>query len=768
MKRVLLIVALALAFVLPASTQDFTFLQPPTLAVMDFEVSMSAAENEATKTFYGQLISQALLTVLVQQNAAPQVETPRDKYLGAPEYNKENPGLAGSAQAATELRRYFPPIFKIFDKKYVELALQNNNFTTRDLYTKSVGAYAFTDLDYLVLGNVYETRIGSGEKQRDAIGFNVRVLNTKRAEELYSYSEVVDSDLRDLPAACARIAQLIMRDILNSHCAQFVIKESAEVSESPEEKSLLFFWQSRQIRKDDATVADSDDSHKRMVAKETFYWALPGQYVISVYNSVTQQIKTIPFTLAPRDIYHITIEKQHLESERGTITIKGVLPTDSYRFEAVPEKQREQYWWEIGVSSNPPPGFTVEISNGEEPLVYMTWPDKLRHTKDEAVKAVFRPASNDIVIGNIQISGYEVTATAQPSSGASAITGWWRVSSRLFVRSSPYRVDLHTQKDVSIAIADFRLQEKKALEAPRKTKVSFLFNPGFESQALLKIDDTLNSNWMYWRDKEKLTIESEYSQADWDALPDVSYTFMFLYRPSVSGEVDGGIIFTRSFKKPDLEPSRDTVVIIDLNQEALKQKPAQKVQAAPTSAAHAKPPTAVTKTQAMANAQPPGSTASQGKPASKTLLQAGIGMGYGSLSYYADVGYAQEEVSSGIDIPMNAAILWNLSPSLGIGAGALLHFQTSDQFVFGAAGTVNLVARGPSSSLAFLFDLGVGTGFTVGAGAAFVDPAKGSGVYLRLGYMIDWSTGHDIYIGGYDYSATNNSFSLIVGYLWPL
>jgi hypothetical protein len=813
MKRALLIVAIALAFVLPASAQEYTFLEPPTLAVMDFEVSMSVAEKDkdTSKAYYGQLISQALLTVLVQQNAAEQVATPRDvtKDPGVPVYSAERAeqpsssaflwsGQAGAAAAATEVRRYFPPIFKIFDKKYVELALQNNNFTARDLYAKSVGAFSFTDLDYLVLGNVYQTVIGSGTGTTSAVGFNVRVLNTKRAEELYSYSAVVDSNLRDLPVACARIAQLIMRDILNSHCAQFVITESADVSGiglsssglpggSPSSSASLgkrydyiLFWQSRQVRKDDATVADSDDSHKRRVAKETFYWALPGQYLISVYNKDTQQIKTISFTLTSGDIRHITVEKQHLESERGTITIGGVFPTDSYQFDVAPEKQREQYWWEIGAPPNRPPRFTVEFSNGELMDPAMQWSDGLKHTDDQAVKVEYRAATNEIVIRNIALAGYDVTATAQPSSGTSGITGWWRVSSRLFVRSSPLRVDLHGQKDAKVTIADFKLQEKKVLDAPRKTKVSFLFNPGFGSQAWLEIDDMLNNNWLWWRDKEKITIESEYSQADWDALPDVSYTFY--YPNSVFGGVEG-LTFTRWFTKSELEPSRDTVVIIDLNQESLDIQKLEQEQAAEAQASQAgkaaqvstaaTTTTADTKTQAMAAAQVATGTVPRAKQASNMLLQLGVGIGYGSLSYSVQAGiypnyYESSASSSGIDITTTTSVLWNLSPSFGIGLGALLHFQMSSDLVFGAAVTLNAITGVPSGGLDFVFDLGFGTGFTVGAGLAFMNPEHTSGLTMRLGFMYEGVSSYDEYINGTSYPATNTSMSLGIGWVGSL
>ena len=605
MKRTFIILAALVVAAAAAPAQAYTFLNPPTLAVVDFEVSMSAADKDATKSYssksyYGQLISQALLSVLVQQNASDVVSTPRevDKAPGRPVYS---PGPDASPQAGfslfgpspeeraaaaakgQDIRYYFPPIFKIFDKKYVELALQNANFTTRDLYTKTAGAFGFADLDFLVLGNVYETKAGT----RDAVGFNVRVLNTKRAEELYSYSAVVDKDLHDLPIACATISQRIMRDILNSHCAQFVITKAADVkglntpfvnvpsqNTQGDAPNYRLFWQSRQVEKDDNTVSDSGDSDKREVKEDLFYWTLPGQYVISLYNIDTQQVRTIPFTIAAGDIKHIAIQRPHLEAEKGSITIGGIFPTDSYKFDIVEEKRTEQYWWEIGQKPRGGKPIRVKFENGEKPEV--SFGDEKKATTaapDTQVAdarmpaAEFRAATNEIVIRNVMLSAYSITANSQPPAGASDVTGSWRVSTRLAVQGKPLPIDLRAQKDVRLKIADFGLQEKKALDNPRKTKVTFFFNPGFGFWNYLTVDDQVNVDSLWWRDKTKVTIESEYSPAEWDAWPDVVYEFE-PFATFDGEEVTVPIVL----KKADLEPFRDTIIIIDWFAEAEKLK----------------------------------------------------------------------------------------------------------------------------------------------------------------------------------------------------
>jgi hypothetical protein len=687
MKRTFIILAALAVAAAAAHAQAYTFLNPPTLAVVDFEVSMSAADKEASKSYYGQLISQAMLSVLVQQNASDVVSTPHEvaKIPGAPVYfpgadAKPPTGFAlfgpspeeRAAEAAKgqDIRYYFPPIFKIFDKKYVELALQNANFTTRDLYTKAAGAFGFMDLDFLVLGNVYETKAGT----RDAVGFNVRVLNTKRAEELYSYSAVVDKDLHDLPIACATISQRIMRDILNSHCAQFVITKAADVNglNTPfvnvpsqntqgDAPNYRLFWQSRQVEKDDNTVADSADSDKREVKEDLFYWTLPGQYVISLYNIDTQQVRTIPFTIAAGDIKHVAIQRQHLEAEKGSITIGGIFPTDSYKFVIAEEKRTEQYWWEIGQKPKGGKPITVKFENGEKPEV--TIGDEKKAATAAADTQVadarmpvaeYRAATNEIVVRNVMLSAYSITANSQPPAGASDVTGSWRVSTRLAVQSKPLPIDLRAQKDMRLMIADFGLQEKKALDMPRKTKVTFFFNPGFGFWNYLTVDDQVNVDSLWWRDKTKVTIESEYSPADWDALPDVTYTFEPL--ATFNGVEVTVPIF---LKKADLEPFRDTVIIIDWFAEAEKVK---EQRARDAQGASKQPPASPVSTAPAAPTQGAPARGTAGKTAAPLgalplELSAGAGMSLdfsSSDSKWTQTGTAHEVKQSAMPIDIKA------------------------------------------------------------------------------------------------------------------
>jgi len=758
MKRGLLIAAVILSSVAAAWAREYTNLDPPTLAVMDFEVSMGTvtidnpsgtALKELNKAFYGQLISQALLSVLVQQNASSIVITP--KYVpeepnsplyrpGSPVYDPGTPAREAEARKKTakgkdgegqDARYYFPPIFKIFDKKYVENALQNGNFTTKDLYTKAVGAFNFADLDYLVLGNVYET---SYEKQ-PAIGFNVRVLNTKRAEELYSYSAIVDQDLHDLPNACAQICRCIMLDILNSHCAQFTITESSEITtvdpntgEKPAVPPYTLFWQPRQVEKDDNTVGDSDHSNKREVNKNQFYWTLPGQYIISVYNKETQQIREVPFTIASGALRNITIEKQYLDTQKGAITIGGVAPTSSYTFELVPKKQREQYWWEIFTPPLPQDGLTVDFQNGE-------------FTNEKTVSAEYHPATQEILITNVPFATYDMRVTRNPPAGQNGIMGLWLVQSKLSVRSPFIPVVLQDTKGVKLQIADFGLQEKKALEAPQLTKVTFILNPGFGFNGWLEINDNTSDDWLYWTDREKITVTSEYSQADWDAQPDVTYTVYVRGvsrdgKYSVWGHTDDTLYM---YHKKQLIPSRDTVVFVDLNKvktdaDAAANKrasaAAQTTQAAQTSTTSLTVTQAASGQKAAAPAAPaaPAARASEQGP-SKLFMDVAAGLGYGKYN----------SITGGLDANVSATLLWYLSPAIGLGPGLMVDIPTSE-FNLNYLGTVNLSYGDLSKGrLALLVQAGAGTGYEVGAGCAFLNAKKNGGTTLRIGYYHAWT-----------------------------
>lgn len=800
---------------LVAVAQGVSFLKPPSIAVMDFEVSMSVIKD-LDRSHYGQLVSQALLSVLVQQNASERVLVPSGTPAGSlarfvdpgqPVY-PEAPVARGQAADPGVVRQYFPPIFKIYDKKYVELALQQNAYQAKDLYSMNASAYAFSQLDFLVLGNVYET-VYPGTRNA-AIGFNVRVLNTRRAEELYSYTAIVDDRLGDLPAACSRIARLIMRDILDNHCAQFKVSQGPELraimsGQVPEGAAAaagqiyeyLLFWQPRQVVRDDATVGDSGDAHKRPVAEDVFYWALPGQYTLSVYNRREQQLKAIPFSLSTGEIHHLVLTEDHLRVDNGSVTIGGVLPSDSYTFEFRPQAQQERYRWEIDTEVRLPDAFTVRFADGK-PVVSEGQP---------AVKVDYRPASSELVIREVSPAGYQVVATADPPSSAGSVTGWWVVSSQLSTTSQPMTLDLRAKKDMVVPIADFKLQARKALVSPRLNKVTFLLKQGFGSSARLYISDSVNWSILRWSDKEKVTITSEYSQADWDSLPVVTYSFQLGYKPA-GGKGIVTFTYSRTFRKTELEPSRDTIVVLDLEAIHAEVEAARKAMTAPRAASAgmsllptvsgAASPATASQAGASASAAPsapaapPVAASSSGAVTgtagvraaavqTKIVAQIGLGLGSGTMTYTepdlstTTITTDVEELTiSGSDVAISSAVLFPVAETLAMGVGAFMHFQSfsatdvSDanidvDGVSGVALTFNVAAGNLSDGFSFIADVGFGTGFTLGAGFASRKAGSALGFMLRGGLMFDSVADMDLTFNSRDYPASNVSFSLVAG-----
>lgn len=841
MKRALIIALACIGLASVAFAQNYTYLDSPSLAVADFEVSMSAAEKEAGKQFYGQLISQALLSVLVQQNAASIVYAPMDgrivpsapvydpgmitmrgnlvlpdnattrsltsrmgKYID--DYTRANDeasrakAMEGALDVSRELeaystelegitrakggqaaRLYFPSIFKIYDKKYVENALQNGAFTTKDLYAKSVGAFNFADLDFLVLGNVYETNFENADPKSgfNAIGFNVRVLNTKRAEEVYSYSAVVRHDLGDLPIACAEISRRVIIDILNSHCGQFVIREGADIADAAgadgvksSSKAQIpeyrLFWQPRQVKKDDSTVGDSDNSNKREIQKETFYWALPGQYVVSVYNKETQQIKEIPFSLAAGDIRNITVEKKHLDTQKGSIAIAGIGPATSYHFKIVPKKQREQYWWEI---ANPPKEretIEVDFNISKQQGGAADKADKERYQ--------YRPENQSIVIPDVPLASYDITVTRNPPEGLSSVIGVWYTSTWSSVTSAPLAVTLSdSARDAKLNIGDFGLQEKKQIESPKATKVTFILEPGFGYEGQIYVNDgSPMADWFYWANKEKITISSEYNKDDWDARPEVVYSFVVRGWSSSGGHYKDWQL-DKAFSKTMITPERDIVVFVDvaamkakaeqaandyeksLDAESAPANPISSLIAAKPAAASTAPAAPSASTQAKAQKAPAASTVPGKTPL--FFLDGSFGLGYGTRTSTSRT-YSS---SSGAAITLGADLYVHPIASFGIGAGfRVLTLQSlssssssSSSASPSAMVTIDTLFGDPSKAKSlFMLDVGFGSGFTVGAGTVFLNPSRKGGLTFGAEFMNLSSS-----------TSTGQSFSLNLGYM---
>ena len=525
MKKVILIFALLALFLPVLGAKEYNVLTPPTISVMDFEVNMEEPRVEGdvvSRKYFGELINHTLVTVLIQKNNALDLIIPRDDY-----YHSEDAGNA----------RYFPPLLKIFDKKYVETALEENNYSVNDLYTKDNNAFSFPDLDFIVLGNVFDT--GSNK-----ISLNVRLLNTYRGEELFSYAVLINKDMSNLYEACDYVASNIISDILKNYCSQVVVRRN---SLAPKSVDFDLFCQASRVRDNVDNTISMNDTYKKGIIESAYYWVLPGDYTITVYNRENKAVNELPFNIQPREIKLIELEPQHFEVASGSLTITDLPPTESYIFQ-IKEKSRDaEYIWEIGRDlSSTLQDFKFVFEAGEFD----------REPGEFGPRWSYRAAGNELIIDGLSLTSYDVTVTPVAESiSKESITGIVKISSRAIETSDPYIVDLRSENDSEISLDDFNLKTDTADGGFQKTRITFIINPAFDGQSIeLSVGDGSRMGFLILDNIEKLVIEDGYEEEEWNQLP--YFTFRL--------EKDNRI-FSANYKPSALAAERDLVVWVDFS-----------------------------------------------------------------------------------------------------------------------------------------------------------------------------------------------------------
>jgi len=532
MKKILVLTVLLVSTVFNLSSREYSYLSPPSISIMDFDVNMREGKDD-NFDYYGKLINQTLLTILIQKNSSNEILIDR-----------EERDYVVSNEKDFEESLYFPTLFKIYDKKYVETALSNNNYTTDDLYTKKDDAFSFADLDFVVLGNVYDTR--------NYIGLNVRVLNTFRGEELFSYVGYLEYDMTNLLEVCDEIAENIITDILKNYCSQFIIKETESV---PYDEEYLLFCQSSQEYDNENITISANDTFKKDVDINRYYWTLPGDYIMTVYSKTRKSVQEIPVTINPREIKLIELTEDHFEVAMGTLTIGGIFPVDAYSIRLEEKERDAEYLWELGedmASSLQNHLFT--FSEGE---FYETYGD------EHDPQLSYNPFSNEILISNLMISKYDVTVTPVAKSiSKKSITGIVYISSREIETSEIVPADLYASRDAVLNITDFDIKKAFDIETYKQTRVTFLFPHAFNGETThLTLSGIGGDGYLMVRNIEKLVIEDEYNQEEWESLSGgYVYVNMFqeenlffdeiLYFSSISAEDD--LIVVVDFEERDI------------------------------------------------------------------------------------------------------------------------------------------------------------------------------------------------------------------------
>ena len=525
MKKVIMIFAFILLMLPVLGAKEYSVLSPPTISVMDFEVNMEEPRVEGdvvSRRYFGELINHTLVTVLIQKNNALDLLIPRDDY-----YYSEDAGDA----------RYFPPLLKIFDKKYVETALTENNYAVSDLYTKDNNAFAFPDLDFIVLGNVFDS-------VQNKISLNVRLLNTYRGEELFSYTGLINKDMSNLYEVCDYIASSIISDILKNYCSQVVVRRN---SLAPKGVAFDLFCQASRVRDNVDNTITMNDTYKKGIIESSHYWVLPGDYTVTVYNRENKAVNELPFNIQPREIKLIELEPQHFEVASGSLTITNLPPTESYIFQ-IKEKARDaEYIWEIGRDlSSTLQEFTFVFNGG----VFD------REPGETGPRWSYRSAGNELIINGLSLTSYDVTVTPVAESiSKESITGIVKISSRAIETSDPYTVDLRVDSSTEASLNDFNLKTDTTDGGFQKTRITFIMNPAFDGKPVeLSVGDGNRMGFLILDNIEKLVIEDGYGEAEWKELPYFNFRL----------EKDNRI-FTAKYLPSALAADRDLVVFVDFD-----------------------------------------------------------------------------------------------------------------------------------------------------------------------------------------------------------
>lgn len=574
----LIIISLAFcvaAVMLPA--KEYSYLDPPTISVMDFEVNIEeplVSGTPVSKEYFGQLINHTLVTVLIQKNNEFGLVIPGHPHYNALNYADSREGFEGPLKTDAE---FFPPLLKIYDKKYVETALRENNFTVNDLYTKSPEAFNFPDLDFVVLGNVFRY-------QGDKIALNVRVLNTYRGEELFAYSEFIDEDMSGLYEVCDLIAHQILIDILTNYCSQVLVKSikfvnpnqfpdleswAAEQARWEGENPYQLFYQSRQEKDNTDEVITANDTFKKKIVRDRYYFMLPGNYVLSVYNEDKQSVQEIPVELKPREIKVVQLKTSHLDTVTGSITIENWKPTDAYRVEIVELERDAKYLWEVGNDMLGDVG-EAEWRNFRDGDVEKRR-DVPAGAEGEGTESpaqtvwLYNAARQELSISRLPLMKYSVRITPLPDNiSKEDIFGILRVSSRAIESSDAVDADLRFEKDITLDIADFGVTDSVVSDVFQTTRVTFLIPEAFEMDTILfNYSESDREGNLAFYGYEKLVVEGMYTEEEWNDFISVQYTF--------NGSDNQGLRRTArlSLPKESIEAKRDSIYVIALRESSL-------------------------------------------------------------------------------------------------------------------------------------------------------------------------------------------------------
>ncbi len=573
MKKWILFIAVLITVAVLAPAKEYSYLDPPTISVMDFEVNIEeplVEGNPVSKEYFGKLINHSLVTVLIQKNNEFGLVIP-----GHPHYPKLNYADANENEQPpfkTDAE-FFPPLLKIYDKKYVETALAENSYTVNDLYTKSPDAFNFPELDFVVLGNVFEY-------ENDKIAVNVRLLNTYRGEELFAYNEFIYDDMHGLYEACDLIAHKILIDILTNYCSQVMVKsiqfanpneyQTADEWQSVQRRisgdnPYQLFLQSREEVNNTAEIIPANHTFKKPIRRDQFYFMLPGTYVLTVYNEVKQSIQEIPIEIAPRDIKIFQLEEEHLETLTGSIVIQNWKPTDAFEIEVTELERDAKYLWEVGNDrlGDAAKPLRRNFKDGDFlPTPGGTGPDG-GNEKGNALEPVwlYNAAKQELSITRLPLMKYAVRLTPLPDNiSKENIFGILRVSSKGIEKTNAVDADLRFEREVLLDMEDFGVKFSETENVFKTTRITFLIPEAFEmGWVRFGYTEGDREGRLFFWNYEKLVVEGTYTEEEWNDFVNVRYELE-------GGETGNTRLAAFDFSKEEIEAERDKIVVVELKE----------------------------------------------------------------------------------------------------------------------------------------------------------------------------------------------------------
>lgn len=502
-------------------SRDYSFMDPPRIAVMDLEetknsigtfssyINVPSANTLYTDLGLGSAVSSALLTQLIK---------------------RDGPG-----------RQLFP-VLKVYDKKYIELALKDNNYNFNDLYALKPDVFKVTNIDYVIVGNVYELNGDDGNQY----GVNLRVLSIGRAEELLSYQLRVNMDLSNLDTVCDMFSRKFISDILrNDYSKMRIINGEIDNTE------FRCFIRPKFVRDNEDRIASSNDTHYESINDKInkVFELLPGEYDLLIYHP-KYEIKKMTINLNPREYKEISLRANDFEPMVGSkLIISDVFPTDNFRMYIKGKSQELFYFWEI---DNYKGEAVIETKKTIHEIEFNKEQNYQLGKSVGSVMVQYDSSNNRLIIDKLDPSIYDVEVVPE-GSRKSSITG---IKEMILTDSRFYKTvnfNLKTNKTVNTSLNDLLIAKKVIDENLMVNKVSFILNPAFINQTVYV---TINNNTIPLIDIEKLTVIDNISKRDFDSRGEdyIEYSFSIKGKKPIKNVI----------KKSEINNNPDVVKIIDL------------------------------------------------------------------------------------------------------------------------------------------------------------------------------------------------------------